>query len=71
MYLKQRIKAWIAQFWDTQVDAINDTLAEIDVAPVVIRNKRELWLFWAKFAIGAAMAAALFYLALTHTGGTP
>jgi len=71
MHLKQRIRNWMAEFWDTQVDAINDTMAEIDIKPVVIRNKRDLWIAWAKIAAGALVVAALFYLALTHGGGTP
>ena len=71
MYLKQRIKFWIARFWGTQVDAINEAMAGIDIKPVVIRNKRDLWIAWAKIAGGAVAAAALFYLAFTHGGVTP
>lgn len=71
MYLKQRIRFWAARFWGTQVDAINDTMAQIDIKPVVIRNKRDLWIAWAKIAVGAVVAAALFYLSFTHGGNTP
>lgn len=71
MHLKQRLRTWMARFWDSQVDAINDAMAEIDIKPVVIRNKLDLWIAWAKIAGGAFVVAALFYLALTHGGGAP
>lgn len=61
MNLKERIKSWGARFWATQVDFINDTMAEIDIKPVVIRNRMDLWIVWTKIALGTVLVAVLMY----------